>query len=212
MEIVCLDHPLIEDLLTQLRDQTTPPHRFREAIRKLSVLLFYEAARDLQIDEARIETPLQPARGARLGETLGLVPILRAGLGMVDGILQMVPTAQVWHLGLYRDEETLEAIAYYNQLSGAEPVEVAFVLDPMIATGGTAVRTVQNLKEWGVPRIKLIGMVGSEVGLERLGKAFPELQVYLCAIDPELNEKGYIVPGLGDAGDRQFGTGWGKDV
>lgn len=212
MEIVCPDHPLIADLLSRLRDKHTPPHRFREAIRKLSVLLFYEASRDLDTKSVPLNTPLVGTQGRQITSHLGLVPILRAGLGMADGILQMLPEAQVWHLGLYRDEQTLEAISYYNKLSGAEPVEVAVVLDPMIATGGTAVRTVQTLKEWGVQRIKLLGILASEVGLKRLEEAFPHLQVYVCAIDPILNENGYIVPGLGDAGDRQFGTGWGKEV
>lgn len=212
MEIVCPDHPIIGDLVSRLRDRHTPPHRFREAVRKLSVLLFYEAARDLTTHEVKLDTPLTQAQGVQVTEKLGLVPILRAGLGMADGILQMLPEAQVWHLGLYRDEQTLEAISYYNKLSGAEPVEVAFVLDPMIATGGTAIRTVQTLEEWGVNRIKLIGILASEVGLKNLEETHPRTQVYVCAIDPELDENGYIVPGLGDAGDRQFGTGWGKEI
>lgn len=212
MEIVCLDHPLISDLLSQLRDEHTPPHRFREAIRKLSVLLFYEATRDLQTQQTPIQTPLTQTHGLRVCEKIGLVPILRAGLGMADGILQLLPQAQVWHLGLYRDEKTLEAISYYNKLSGAQPVEVAFVLDPMIATGGTAMRTVQTLEDWGVRRVKLIGILASEVGLQSLEVAHPSTQVYVCAVDPELNEYGYIIPGLGDAGDRQFGTYWGKEI
>jgi len=173
--------------------------------------LFYEGARDLHTFEDEIQTPLMTAKGTRIAEKIGLVPILRAGLGMADGILQVLPQAQVWHLGLYRDEKTLEAISYYNKLSGAEPVEVAFVLDPMIATGGTAIRTVQTLEEWGVGRIKLIGILASKVGLETLSASHPNTQVYVCAIDEALNDQGYIVPGLGDAGDRQFGTYWGKE-
>jgi len=212
VEIVCPDHPLIADLVCRLRDERTPPHRFREAVRKLSVLMFYEAARDLATQTVEVNTPLESTQGVEITEKLGLVPILRAGLGMADGILQLVPQAQVWHLGLYRDEKTLEAISYYNKLSGAEPVEVAFVLDPMIATGGTAIRTVQTLEAWGVKRVKLIGIVASKEGLQRLEAAHPNTQVYVCAIDKKLNEVGYIVPGLGDAGDRQFGTGWGKEV
>jgi len=212
VEIVCPNHPLIADLVCRLRDERTPPHRFREAVRKLSVLMFYEAARDLATQTVEVDTPLESTQGVEITEKLGLVPILRAGLGMADGILQLVPQAQVWHLGLYRDEKTLEAISYYNKLSGAEPVEVAFVLDPMIATGGTAIRTVQTLEAWGVKRIKLIGIVASKEGLQRLEAAHPNTQVYVCAIDKKLNEVGYIVPGLGDAGDRQFGTGWGKEV
>lgn len=212
MEIVSLDHPLITDLVSQLRDKTTKPHRFREAVRKLSTLLFYEAARDLKTETVEIETPLMKTDGVRVSEKVGLVPILRAGLGMADGILQLLPEAQVWHLGLYRDEKTLEAISYYNKLSGAHPVEVAFVLDPMIATGGTAIRTVQTLEEWGVKRIKLIGLLASKIGLKELQEKHPNTQIYVCAVDPELNEDGYIVPGLGDAGDRQFGTYWGKEA
>jgi len=212
VEIVCPDHPLIADLVCRLRDERTPPHRFREAVRKLSVLMFYEAARDLATQTVELNTPLESTQGVEITEKLGLVPILRAGLGMADGILQLVPRAQVWHLGLYRDEKTLEAISYYNKLSGTDPVEVAFVLDPMIATGGTAIRTVQTLEAWGVGRIKLIGIVASKEGLQRLEAAHPNTQVYVCAIDKKLNEVGYIVPGLGDAGDRQFGTGWGKEV
>jgi len=212
VEIVCPDHPLIASLVSRLRDKDTPPHRFREAVRKLSVLMFYEAARDLATQAVTVDTPLEPTQGVEITENIGLVPILRAGLGMVEGILQLLPRAQVWHLGLYRDEKTLEAISYYNKLSDADPVEVAFVLDPMIATGGTAIRTVQTLEAWGVKRIKLIGIMASTEGLQRLKAAHPDTQVYVCAIDKKLSEMGYIVPGLGEAGDRQFGTGWGKEV
>ncbi len=206
MKIVRLDHPLTADLLTQLRDQATPPPQFRAAVRKLSILLFYEASRDLRTQSVVVETPLARAQGVRIRETIGLIPILRAGLGMVEGILELVPDAQVWHLGLYRDEETLEAISYYNKLSGSEPVETAFVLDPMIATGGTVSAAVGALRGWGVQRIKLLGIIASEAGLQHLKHADPELEVYVCAIDPQLDERGFIVPGLGDAGDRQFRT------
>ena len=206
MKIVRLDHPLTADLLTQLRDQATPPPQFRAAVRKLSILLFYEASRDLRTQSVVVETPLARAQGVRIRETIGLIPILRAGLGMVEGILELVPDAQVWHLGLYRDEETLEAISYYNKLSGSEPVETAFVLDPMIATGGTVSAAVGALRGWGVQRIKLLGIIASEAGLQHIEHADPELEVYVCAVDPQLDERGFIVPGLGDAGDRQFRT------
>jgi uracil phosphoribosyltransferase len=195
-----------------MRDEGTPTHRFREAVRKAAVLLFYEAARDLGTETVKVTTPLIETQGKRVSEKIGLVPILRAGLGMADGILQALPKAEVWHLGLYRDEKTLEAISYYNKLHGAEPVDVAFVLDPMIATGGTATQTIETLKNWGVKRIKLVGILASQKGLDVIEEQYPDTQVYVCAVDPILNEHGYIVPGLGDAGDRQFGTYWGKDI
>jgi uracil phosphoribosyltransferase len=200
-------HPLVAHKLTRLRDKSTDPKKFRELIREISALLAYEATVDLEIASKAIETPLGEAAGVELKQPIGLVPILRAGLGMVEGIWGLMPTAEVWHIGLYRDEQTLQPVQYYNKLPLEPTVSVCLVLDPMLATGGSAVATVDILKEWGVQRIKFVGILAAPEGVQAMQEAHPDVPLHLAVIDEKLNQHGYIVPGLGDAGDRQFGTG-----
>ncbi|MBM4459841.1 MAG: uracil phosphoribosyltransferase [Chloroflexi bacterium] len=201
------NHPLIQHKLAILRDVNTGPKKFRALIRELSILLAYEATADLGLAPHSVQTPMGTADCARLTETIGLVPVLRAGLGMVEGIWEMMPGAEVWHIGLFRDERTLRPVQYYNKLPVAPTVQVCLILDPMLATGGTAVATVDILKRWGAQRIKYVGIIGAPEGIDRLHDAHPDVSIHLAAVDARLNDYGYIVPGLGDAGDRQFGTG-----
>ena len=200
-------HPLVAHKLTLLRDKRTDPKTFRELIREIATLLTYEATADLPTRPKPVETPLAPMTGSEVSDIIGLVPILRAGLGMVEGVWNLLPGAQVWHIGLYRDERTLRPVEYYNKLPVAPTVTLCLVLDPMLATGGSAVATVDILKRWGVKRIKFMGIIGAPEGIERMQKHHPDVPIHLAAIDERLNENGYILPGLGDAGDRQFGTG-----
>lgn len=200
-------HPLVAHKLTRIRDKTTDPKKFRELVREISALLAYEATADLEIAPMVVETPLAKADGMELKQHIGLVPILRAGLGMVEGIWGLMPTAEVWHIGLYRDERTLQPVQYYNKLPLEPTVSVCLVLDPMLATGGSAVATVDILKEWGVQKVKFLGILAAPEGVDAMQTAHPDVPLYLAAIDDHLNDHGYIVPGLGDAGDRQFGTG-----
>lgn len=198
---------MVAHKLTLLRDVNTEPQKFRELIRELATLLTYEATLDLATTACVVETPLEPAQGINLVERIGLVPILRAGLGMVEGVWGLMPSAEVWHIGLYRDEQTLKPVEYYNKLPVEPTVTVCLILDPMLATGGSAVATVNLLKRWGVKKIKFIGILASPEGLAVMQQYHPEVPIYLAAVDQRLNEHGYILPGLGDAGDRQFGTG-----
>ena len=199
-------HPLVKHKISRLRDKNTNPKKFRELVRELGALLTYEATADLVTRSIKIETPLAEANGEDLKEKIGLVPILRAGLGMVEGVWELMPSAEVWHIGLYRDEQTLKPVAYYNKLPIAPTVGVCLILDPMLATGGSAVATVDILKKWGVDKIKFVGLIAAPEGITRLHEAHPDIAIHLAAVDDHLNEFGYIVPGLGDAGDRQFGT------
>lgn len=199
-------HPLILHKLTRLRDVETNPKTFRELVKELACLLAYEATADLSILPKDVQTPLAIARGAEVQEKIGLVPILRAGLGMVTGVWEMMPSAEVWHIGLYRDEKTLRPVQYYNKLPIEPTVSVTLILDPMLATGGSAVATVDILKNWGVKNIKFVGLIGAPEGIENLSSHHPDVPIYLAAVDDRLDERGYILPGLGDAGDRQFGT------
>jgi len=201
------DHPLVTHKLTKLRDVNTSPKKFRELVREISALLTYEATSDLTISPMEVTTPMGQTTGAELSDKIGLVPILRAGLGMVEGVWGLMPNAEVWHIGLYRDESTLKPVEYYNKLPIAPTVKVCLVLDPMLATGGSAVATVDILKRWGVHRIKFVALLAAPEGVENLQKHHPEVPIHLGALDSHLNDIGYIVPGLGDAGDRQFGTG-----
>lgn len=200
-------HPLVDHKLTKLRDENTDPKKFRELIREISALLTYEATQDLLTRPADVTTPMAQTSGRVLGEKVGLVPILRAGLGMVEGVWGLMPSAEVWHIGLYRDERTLKPVQYYNKLPVEPTVSVCLILDPMLATGGSAVATVDILKEWGVNKIKFVGLIAAPEGIERMQDHHPDVPIYLAAIDDHLNDVGFIVPGLGDAGDRQFGTG-----
>jgi uracil phosphoribosyltransferase len=200
-------HPLVAHKLSVLRDKDTEPKKFRELVREISALLTYEATADLSIQPRVVETPLARHNGAELRDKIGLVPILRAGLGMVEGVWDLMPSAEVWHIGLYRDEKTLKPVEYYNKLPILPRVSVCLILDPMLATGGSAVATVDILKRWGVNKIKFVGIIGAPEGIKNLQDHHPEIPIHLAAIDERLNQNGYILPGLGDAGDRQFGTG-----
>jgi uracil phosphoribosyltransferase len=201
------DHPLVAHKLTKLRDTNTSPKKFRELTREIAALLAYEATRDLATAPLSVTTPMGETVGVELQEKIGLVPILRAGLGMVEGLWELMPNAEVWHIGLYRDEKTLQPVEYYNKLPVAPTVSVCLVLDPMLATGGSAVATVDILKKWGVSRIKFIGLIAAPEGVALMQEHHPEVPIHVAAVDERLNDIGYIVPGLGDAGDRQFGTG-----
>ncbi len=200
-------HPLVQHKLTKLRDKATKPKKFRELIREIAMLLAYEATADLALEDTQVETPMAVASGALLREKIGLVPILRAGLGMVDGVWEMMPSAEVWHIGLYRDEKTLRPVEYYNKLPVDPTVQVCLVLDPMLATGGSASATVDILKKWGAQRIKFVGIIAAPEGIGVLHNAHPDVPIHVAVVDSHLNGIGFIVPGLGDAGDRQFGTG-----
>lgn len=199
-------HPLVKHKLTLLRNKNTGPKKFRELVRELGALLTYEATTDLATQTIQVETPMAPAQGEDLQEKIGLIPILRAGLGMVEGVWELMPSAEVWHIGLYRDERTLKPVAYYNRLPVAPTVSVCLILDPMLATGGSAVATVDILKKWGVAKIKFVGLIAAPEGIAVLHDAHPDVPIHLAAVDERLNEHGFILPGLGDAGDRQFGT------
>jgi uracil phosphoribosyltransferase len=200
-------HPAVQHKLALLRAETTEPKKFRELVREISWLVGYEALADARLRETRVQTPLEETDGVKLADRIGLVPILRAGLGMVDAMLELMPTAQVWHLGLFRDERTLQPVEYYNKLPDSATVDLCLILDPMLATGGSATAAIAVLKEWGATRIKLINLIAAPEGVQAVEAAHPDVPVYTAALDRQLNEKGYIMPGLGDAGDRQFGTG-----
>ena len=201
------NHPAILHKLAILRDERTEPKKFREVVRELSWLLGYEALADAQIRPLDVTTPMEIMPGHELADRIGLIPILRAGLGMVDAMLELMPTAQVWHLGLFRDERTLRPVEYYNKLPNSATVDLCLILDPMLATGGSAIAAIDVLKRWGAVRIKLVNLIAAPEGVAAVAAAHPEVEIYAAALDRQLNEKGYILPGLGDAGDRQFGTG-----
>jgi uracil phosphoribosyltransferase len=201
------NHPLIAHKLTRMRDKNTDPRTFRELVREISMLLTYEATLDLASRARDVETPLAKMTGSEVDEDIGLIPILRAGLGMVEGVWELLPSAKVWHIGLYRDEETLKPVEYYNKLPVEPTVALCLILDPMLATGGSAVATVDILKKWGVSKIKFVGIIGAPEGISTLQQHHPDIPIHLGVIDEHLNDVGFIVPGLGDAGDRQFGTG-----
>lgn len=205
-------HPLARHKLTLLRKQETEPKKFRELISELSMMLIYEATQDLPLVKQQIQTPLTSMTSSIMSDKIGFVPILRAGLGMVDGAWRFLPQAEVWHLGLYRDERTLRPVEYYNKLPVAPTVQLCLLLDPMLATGGSAIAAVEVLKRWGVSRIKFIGLIASPEGVAALQSEHPDVDIHVAAIDERLTNSsdpfppGYIWPGLGDAGDRQFGT------
>jgi uracil phosphoribosyltransferase len=200
-------HPAVLHKLAVLRDEKTEPKKFREVVRELSWLLGYEALADARVRPITIRTPMESMQGAELADRIGLVPILRAGLGMVDAMLELMPTAQVWHLGLFRDERTLRPVEYYNRLPDSATVDVCLILDPMLATGGSATAAIEVLKRWGAVRIKLVNLIAAPEGVAAVTAAHPDVAIHCAALDRQLNGKGYIIPGLGDAGDRQFGTG-----
>ena len=200
-------HPAVLHKLGILRDEKTEPKKFREVVRELSWLLGYEALADVGVRPLDIRTPMEPMTAHELDARIGLVPILRAGLGMVDAMLELMPTAQVWHLGLFRDERTLRPVEYYNKLPNSATVDLCLILDPMLATGGSATAAIEVLKKWGAVRIKLVNLIAAPEGIARVSAAHPDVQIHCAALDRGLNDRGYIQPGLGDAGDRQFGTG-----
>jgi uracil phosphoribosyltransferase len=200
-------HPLVAHKLSILRRTDTNPRKFRELVREIAALMTYDATADLATKPNTVQTPLGMASGVELQENIGLVPILRAGLGMVEGVWELMPSAEVWHIGLYRDEETLKPVEYYNKLPILPTVSVCLILDPMLATGGSAVATIDILKRWGVAKIKFVGILAAPQGIMNIHDHHPEVPIHLAVIDETLNDNGFIMPGLGDAGDRQFGTG-----
>jgi uracil phosphoribosyltransferase len=205
--LTVLAHPLIQHKLTILRDKRTSTRDFKQLVNEIAMLMAYEVTKDIVVEPIEIETPLERTTGAQVaGKKLTLVPILRAGLGMVEGISQLIPSARVGHIGLYRDHETLQPVDYYFKIPSGEQDRAFFVLDPMLATGGSAVAAVTALKKAGAARIRFLCLVAAPAGVRALGAAHPDVPVYTAALDRTLNEKGYILPGLGDAGDRLFGT------
>lgn len=201
------NHPLVAHKLSLLRSVDTEPKKFRQLVRELGALLTYEATADLITMPVEVQTPITTTTCQKLQYKIGLVPILRAGLGMVEGVWELMPSSEVWHIGLYRDEKTLKPVEYYNKLPIEPRVSVCLILDPMLATGGSATATVEILKRWGVKKIKFVGLIGAPEGIRNMQEHHPDVPIHLAAVDDHLNERGYIVPGLGDAGDRQFGTG-----
>ena len=205
--ITIFDHPLIAHKISILRDINTPTNQFRDLVGEIATLMGFEALRDLPLEDVEIETPITRTTAKRLsGKKLAIVPILRAGLGMVNGILALVPAARVGHIGLYRDHETLEPHEYYCKLPEDVGNRLVIVLDPMLATGGSAVAAVNFLKQHGCSQIKFMSIIAAPEGIKRLTEAYPDVELYCGCVDEKLNENGYIVPGLGDAGDRIFGT------
>ena len=206
-KVYVMDHPLIQHKLTYLRKKETGSKEFRELISEIAMLMCYEATRDLPLEEVKIETPMGPAVTKTIsGRKLAIVPILRAGLGMVEGVLTLVPAAKVGHIGLYRDHQTLQPVEYYHKFPQDIESREVIVLDPMLATGGSAVDAIDIIKRSHPKSIKFMCIIAAPEGVEALTKAHPDVQVYCAAVDERLNENGYIVPGLGDAGDRIFGT------
>lgn len=205
-KLVQVDHALAKCQLSLVRDRNTGPSAFRAAIRGLTALLACEVTRSLQLRTIEVETPIMRCPGHVLAQRIGLVPILRAGLGMVEPILDLLPEAEVWHLGLYRDERTAKPIHYYSKLKPDAPVELAFILDPMLATGGSATLACQTLKNWGAQQIKILSVIAAPEGVARVHSEFPDVEIFTCTLDQGLNGDKFIVPGLGDAGDRIFNT------
>jgi uracil phosphoribosyltransferase len=205
--VVVIDHPLITHKLTQIRNKNTGTTEFRRIVNEIGGLMVYEITRDLELEEVEIETPLSPIKAQQLaGEKLVICPILRAGLGMVDGILQMIPAARVGHIGLYRDEETLLPVEYFAKFPSKIEDRVIIIVDPMLATGGSAIASIDLVKRRGAKNVKFVCLVAAPEGVKAIREAHPDVPIYIASLDEKLNDKGYIVPGLGDAGDRIFGT------
>lgn len=206
-KLYIVDHPLVQHKLSLMRDVNTGPKEFRELLGEISTLMGYEVTRDLPLKEVEVETPLTTTTTKVLsGKKLGVVPILRAGLGMVDGITSLVPAARVGHMGVYRDPETLLPVEYYCKLPADAQERMIIVVDPMLATGGSAIAAIDSLKKRGCTSIKLMCLLGAPEGIENVKNTHPDVDIYIAAVDSHLNDHGYIVPGLGDAGDRLFGT------
>ena len=206
-KVVIFDHPLIQHKLTLMRDRNTGVKEFRELLSEISMLMVFEVTRDLETEKVKVETPICTCEGQKLsGKKLGIVPILRAGLGMVDGVTSLVPAAKIGHIGLYRDPKTLDPVEYYCKLPEDAEKRLLLVLDPMLATGGSASAAISFLKKRGCRQIRLVNLIAAPEGVERVQKDHPDVDIFVAALDDHLNEHGYIVPGLGDAGDRLFGT------
>lgn len=206
-KVQVMDHPLIQHKMSYIRDENTSTKEFRELVDEVGMLMAYEVTRDLTLEDVSVQTPVQQTTAKRLsGKKLGIVPILRAGLGMQDGILKLIPSARVGHIGLYRDPETLEAVEYYAKFPGDIEERDIFVIDPMLATGASAVEAITAVKKHGATKIRFICLIAAPEGVDVLKEAHPDVDIYIAALDEKLNEKSYIVPGLGDAGDRLFGT------
>ncbi len=206
-KVVVFDHPLIQHKLSIMRDKNTGTKEFRELLSEISMLMVFEVTRDLETKEIEIETPICKCKSRVLaGKKLGIIPILRAGLGMVDGVTNLVPAARVGHIGLYRDPQTLKPVEYYCKLPADSESRELLVLDPMLATGGSASAAITFIKERGCSHIRLVNLIAAPEGIARIQKDHPDVDIYVAALDDHLNEHGYIVPGLGDAGDRLFGT------
>lgn len=206
-KVIVLDHPLIKHKLTYIRDKNTGSKEFRELVSEVAMLMAYEVTRDMELEEIEIETPITKMKSEVIaGKKVGIVPILRAGLGMVDGMLSLLPAAKVGHIGLYRDPETLKPVEYYCKLPQDIEERKLIVVDPMLATGGSASAAITFLKQRGANNIKLVCLIAAPEGAEAVHKAHPDVDIYLANMDENLNEDAYIVPGLGDAGDRLFGT------
>ena len=206
-KVVVFDHPLIQHKLSIMRDKNTGNKHFRELLDEIAMLMVYEVARDLPTEEVEIETPICKTTVKMLaGKPIGIIPILRAGLGMVDGITKLIPNAKIGHIGLYRDPETLEPVEYYCKLPVDAEQRELFVVDPMLATGGSASAAIQFIKDRGCHNIRLVNLIAAPEGVERIQRDHPDVNIYVAAMDEKLNDHGYIIPGLGDAGDRLFGT------
>lgn len=206
-KVYIFDHPLIQHKLTHVRKKETGTKEFRELVDEIATLMAYEATRDLPLEEIEIETPVAKTKAKVLsGKKIGIVPILRAGIGMVDGILRLIPAAKVGHVGLYRDPETLQPVEYYVKLPADVPEREFIIVDPMLATGGSAIAAIDALKKRGAKHIIFMCLIAAPEGVEALQKAHPDVDIYIAALDEKLDENAYIVPGLGDAGDRLFGT------
>lgn len=204
--VFVLNHPVTGLYLKSLRDKNSSPEIFRTQVARLGAMLALEVTRDLQTNAQAVETPICSTEEEVICDRIGLVPIMRAGIGLVDPFLHFLPQAQTFFLGLYRDEDTHQPVSYYNKLPADNPVDVAFILDPMLATGGSAILAVEEMKKWGVKQIKFVGLIGAPEGVRALHDAFPDVDIHLAALDDHLNENAYIVPGLGDAGDRIFNS------
>ncbi|HMO13366.1 MAG TPA: uracil phosphoribosyltransferase [Pirellulaceae bacterium] len=205
-QIHVVDHPLVKHHLTVLRNEASDCFQFRYALHQLTRFVAVEASKDLQVKEVLVKTPIQMTSGHEVNGRIGLVPILRAGVAMVEPVLELIPNSEVWHLGMYRDEKTAKPVWYYSKLIPGRPVDFAFILDPMLATGGSAVSACKCLLDWGVSQIRMLSIISAPEGISRLTEEIPHLSIYTCAVDEGLNENNFIVPGLGDAGDRVFNT------
>lgn len=206
-KVTVINHPLIQHKLTHIRKKETNSKEFREYLNEITTLMAYEVLKDIKLEEIKIETPMAMTKGVVISEKVNIYPILRAGQGMVDGFLKTIPSARIGHIGMYRDEKTLQPVEYlFKYPKDTEKDTYNIILDPMIATGGSAIAAIRTLKEKGIENLKFVSILGSELAIERITNEFPDVEIFIAAIDKELNSSGYIIPGLGDAGDRIFGT------